>query len=477
MGAVSVPEDRLWGAGTQRSLENFQIGEDKMPLELVFAIALIKKCCARASEELQLLDPLKSRLIQAAAEEVRRGLWSDHFPLSVWQTGSGTQTNMNVNEVIARRAMQLAAKEAKEAKGAEEAEGLKAAIHPNDDVNKCQSSNDVFPSAMRISLSLEAGIRLLPALRAFESELGRKSKDFRDIVKIGRTHLMDAVPLTLGQEFSAFQEQIRLGGERVRAALPHLLALPIGGTAVGTGLNTAPGFAQKACSLIAEEAKSRLREAKAPEEFAAFRPAENKMEAIASHDSLIHFGGALRSLAISLMKIANDIRLLASGPRCGLGELILPANEPGSSIMPGKVNPTQCEALSMVSAQAIGQDLGASFGGAMGHLQLNAFKPLIIFNLLRSVRLLSDGMNSFRKKCLSGIRANKGKIQAHLQNSLMLAAALNPHIGYEKAARAAQAAHKNGTSLKEETVRLGFLSAEEFDQAIQPKKMTSPNLP
>ena len=564
LGEVSVPADKLWGPQTQRSLQNFQIGEDKMPWELISALALIKECCARANEELQLLAPEKSRFIQEAAGEVRRGLWKEHFPLSVWQTGSGTQTNMNVNEVIARRALQLAAKtsadmssesgqinsgesgpggihpndverkrassgserinsEQQQKPASRESRLSDGGIHPNDDVNKSQSSNDAFPSAMRISLALAVGARLLPALRAFEGELKRKAKDFEAIVKIGRTHLMDAVPLTLGQEFSAFQEQIRLSRERVKSALPHLLLLPIGGTAVGTGLNTAPGFGKRVCELISEKIKEdfikgggpaaskgisdqaffkesapkqkKKRPEKKPpsrqtkkhqeaapagsasiEEFASFSATENKMESIAAHDALIQMSGSLKTLAVSLMKIASDIRLLASGPRCGLGELALPANEPGSSIMPGKVNPTQCEALAMVSAQAMGQDLSAALGGAMGQLQLNTFKPLIIFNLLRSVRLLSDGMNNFRKKCLSGLRANEKKIRQNLQNSLMLATALNPHIGYEKASRAALAAHKNGTSLKEEAVRLGFLTEEEFDRLAQPEKMTRPNL-
>ena len=471
-GELAIPESKLWGPQTQRSLQNFQIGEDKMPWEVISALALIKECCARVNGEYQLLDPEKSRFIQEAAQEVQNGLLKDHFPLSVWQTGSGTQTNMNVNEVIARRALRIAAEKGSRLKRGD--------IHPNDDVNKSQSSNDTFPSAMRISLSLAVGAKLLPALRGFEGELRRKAKTFESIVKIGRTHLMDAVPLTLGQEFSAFQEQIRFGGERIRGALPHLLLLPIGGTAVGTGLNTAPGFGEKVCALISEKAKGDFQRRKAEslfiEEFASFSSAKNKMESIAAHDALIQMSGALKTLAVSLMKIANDIRLLASGPRCGLGELILPANEPGSSIMPGKVNPTQCEALAMVSAQVMGQDLSAAVGGAMGHLQLNTFKPLIIFNLLRSVRLLSDGMNNFREKCLSGIQANKKKIQENLENSLMLVTALNPHIGYEKAALAAGAAHKNGTSLKEEALRLGFLTEEEFDRLVQPEKMTVPNL-
>ena len=449
LGEVAIPEGKLWGVQTQRSLENFKIGKDLMPFELISALALIKECCAQVNEQEKLLDSQKSKWIQKAAIEIQEGKLKDHFPLVVWQTGSGTQTNMNVNEVIANRALQLSGQDL----------GTKN-IHPNDDVNRSQSSNDTFPSAMRMALIQALQKNLLPALSLFEKTLSEKVKSFSSIVKIGRTHLMDATPLTLGQEFSAFHKQIQLSQERIQKTLPHLMELPLGGTAVGTGLNSPKDFGRKVCEVISKKTKM------------AFLNSENKFEAIATHDSLVELSGSLKTLATSLMKIANDIRLLASGPRSGLGELILPANEPGSSIMPGKVNPTQCEAVTLICAQVIGQDLSVTVGGALGQFQLNTFKPLIIFNLLKSISLLSDGLNSFQEKCLKGIQANKKRIQQHLESSLMLVTALNPHIGYEKSAQIAKRAHEKNLSLKEAALQLNLLTEEEFNKWVQPKKMT-----
>ena len=449
LGEVAIPEGKLWGAQTQRSLENFKIGKDLMPFELISALALIKECCAQVNEQEKLLDSQKSKWIQQAAIEIQEEKLKDHFPLVVWQTGSGTQTNMNVNEVIANRALQLSG----------QALGTKN-IHPNDDVNRSQSSNDTFPSAMRVALIQALQKNLLPALSLFEKTLSEKVKSFSSIVKIGRTHLMDATPLTLGQEFSAFHRQIQLSQERIQQTLPHLMELPLGGTAVGTGLNSPKDFGRKVCEVISKKTKK------------SFISSENKFEAIATHDSLVELSGSLKTLATSLMKIANDIRLLASGPRSGLGELILPANEPGSSIMPGKVNPTQCEAMTLICAQVIGQDLSVTIGGALGQFQLNTFKPLIIFNLLKSISLLSDALNSFQEKCLKGIQANQKRIQQHLENSLMLVTALNPHIGYEKSAQIAKKAHEENLSLKEAALQLKLLTEEEFNKWVQPKKMT-----
>ena len=453
MGKMSIPDDKLWGAQTQRSLENFKIGTDTIPLELIYTLALVKECAAEANESFGLLDAKKSKGIQQAAQEIQKGKWDDQFPLCVWQTGSGTQSNMNVNEVIANRAIQLL--------GGKLGDG---SVHPNDDVNKSQSSNDVFPSAMRVATILAIHKRLLPALKDFEKTLDKKIKSFEKLVKVGRTHLMDAVPLTVGQEFSAFKEQIHLAQKRIESNMQDLLKLPIGGTAIGTGLNTVPEFSKKMCSLVSKKTSYN------------FETTENKFESISSHDSFIHFHGSLKTLAASLMKIGNDIRLLSSGPRSGFAELILPANEPGSSIMPGKVNPTQCEALTMLCAQVMAQDLGVCYGGSMGQLQLNTFKPLIIFNTLKSIRLLSDGLNNFRKKCLEGLQANEKRIKELLENSLMLVTALNPHIGYEKSAQIAKEAYKNGTSLKQEAIKLGFLTEKEFDSLVRPETMTKPNL-
>lgn len=451
LGLIEIPEDKLWGAQTQRSLENFKIGKDVMPTELISGLALIKECATQVNEKKGLLDSKKSKPIQQAAKEIQDGKLEEHFPLLVWQTGSGTQTNMNVNEVIANRALQIQGKEI----------GTKA-IHPNDDVNRSQSSNDVFPSAMRISVVKSIQEKLLPALLTFEKTLKQKTKSFEGIVKIGRTHLMDAVPITLAQEFSAFHRQIELAMERIKQSSEHLLELPLGGTAVGTGLNAPKNFGKDICELISK--KTSL----------PFVPAKNKFEGIATHDSFVEFSGALKTLAVSLMKMSNDIRFLASGPRSGLGELILPANEPGSSIMPGKVNPTQCEALTLVCAQVIGQDASVAVGGSFGQFQLNAFKPLIIFNIIKSINLLSDGLVNFEEKCLRGIQANKKRIQEHLENSLMLVTALNPHIGYEKSAQVAKLAYEKGISLKEAALELKYLTESDFDKWVQPKEMTRP---
>lgn len=451
MGDVQVPAEMYWGAQTQRSRENFKIGGDRFPREMIRALGVLKKCAAQTNTTLGLLDPKKTDFIVRAADEVIRGDLDAHFPLVVWQTGSGTQTNMNANEVIANRAMTmmgltLPAKD----------------IHPNDDVNKGQSSNDTFPTAMHIAVADQVHNRLMPALERFHQAMVKKQNEFEKIVKIGRTHLMDATPLTLGQEFSGYATQIKHGLRRVKNTLPHLHELAIGGTAVGTGLNTHPDFAVKVAETISKETKI------------PFVTAENKFEALASHDALVEVSGALKSLAVSLMKIANDLRLLGSGPRCGIGEIHLPENEPGSSIMPGKVNPTQSEAMTMVCAQVIGNDVAVSVGGMNGHFELNVFKPVIVYNVLNSIRLISDALDSFHDNCLVGIEANTVQIKKHLDNSLMLVTALNPHIGYDKAAKIAKTAHKNGTTLKEEAINLGFLTAEQFDQFVRPETMIGP---
>ncbi|MGE0528664.1 MAG: class II fumarate hydratase [Bdellovibrionales bacterium] len=451
MGEIQVPEERLWGAQTQRSIQNFKIGGDRFPREMIRALGILKKSAARANQELGLLPAEKARFIVQAADEVIRGQWDAEFPLVVWQTGSGTQTNMNANEVIANRAQQLRGGKLGE-KG----------IHPNDDVNKAQSSNDTFPTAMHIAVAEQAQGRLLPELKKLADALKHKMVEFNDIVKIGRTHLMDATPLTLGQEFSGYVTQVEHGIERVNMSLPHVYQLALGGTAVGTGLNTHPRFADLAAQRIAEETGL------------PFVSANNKFEALAAHDALVQFSGTLKTLACSLMKVANDFRLLGSGPRCGIGELILPANEPGSSIMPGKVNPTQSEAMTMVCAQVIGNDMAVAVGGATGHFELNVFKPLIVFNVLNSIRLLSDACESFREHCVDGTQANRPRIKQHLENSLMLVTALNPHIGYDNAAKIAKAAWERGTTLKEEALRLGLLDAMKFDEVVRPEKMIGP---
>ena len=451
MGDVKVPNDKFWGAQTQRSIENFKIGGDRFPREMIKALGVLKKCAAMTNQNLGLLDAKKTELIVKAADEVIQGKLDAHFPLVVWQTGSGTQTNMNANEVIANRAMDMM--------------GVKLPskeVHPNDDVNKGQSSNDTFPTAMHIAVADQVHHRLLPMVEKLQKSLEKKSQEFKDIVKIGRTHLMDATPLTLGQEFSGYSTQMKHGLQRVKNTLPHLHELALGGTAVGTGLNTHPQFPVDAAKMISKETGI------------AFVSAENKFEALASHDALVEVSGALKSLAVSLMKIANDIRLLGSGPRCGIGELLLPENEPGSSIMPGKVNPTQSEAMTMVCAQVIGNDVAVSIGGMNGHFELNVFKPLIVFNVLNSIRLISDACESFTDHCVNGIEANRQQIKKHLDNSLMLVTALNPHIGYDNAAKIAKAAHKNGTTLKEEAIKSGLLTAEKFDQVVRPEQMIGP---
>lgn len=448
MGEVNVPKDKLWGAQTQRSLQNFRIGGERFPREMIRALGILKKSAALTNLKLGLLDSKKTGLIVKASDEVINGNLDAHFPLVIWQTGSGTQTNMNANEVIANRAMdmmgvRLPSKE----------------IHPNDDVNKGQSSNDAFPSAMHIAVAEQVHFRLLPMLEKLWKALEQKQNEFRDVVKIGRTHLMDATPLTLGQEFSAYATQMKHSIQRVKNTLPHLYELALGGTAVGTGLNTHPQFAVEVAKEIAKETQL------------PFVSAENKFEALATHDALVEVSGALNSVAVSLMKIANDIRLLGSGPRCGIGELYLPENEPGSSIMPGKVNPTQSEAMTMVCAQVMGNHVTVSVGGASGHFELNVFKPLIVFNVLNSLRLLSDACESFTDHCVVGIEANTKQIKKNLEQSLMLVTALNPYIGYDKAAMIAKTAHKNGTTLREEAIKLGLLSGEEFDKIVKPQDM------
>ena len=453
LGEVQVESDKYWGAQTQRSLQNFKIGGDRFPREMIRALGVLKKCAAMTNAELGLLDKEKAGFILKAADEVIEGKLDDHFPLVVWQTGSGTQTNMNSNEVISNRAIEL--------RGGQLGD---KSVHPNDDVNKAQSSNDTFPTAMHIAVGERLNHRLIPALEQLHASLDKKATEFKDIVKIGRTHLMDATPLTLGQEFSGYVTQIEYAIERVKATLPRIMQLALGGTAVGTGLNTHKDFAEKAAKAIANETKL------------PFVSAKNKFEALAAHDALVEVSGALKVIACSMMKIANDVRLLGSGPRCGIGELNLPANEPGSSIMPGKVNPTQSEAVTMLCAQVIGNDMAVAVGGATGHFELNVFKPVMVFNVLNSIRLLSDGADSFRENCVDGIEANLANIKANLENSLMLVTALNPHIGYDNAAKIAKTAHANGTTLKEEAINLGLLTAEQYDEYVRPETMISPNI-
>lgn len=452
MGEIQVPTDKYYGAQTARSLMNFKIGVDRFPRELIRALGILKKAAALTNKELGTLTAEKADLIVKAADEVIEGKLDEHFPLVVWQTGSGTQTNMNSNEVISNRAIELAGGEM----------GSKKPIHPNDDVNKAQSSNDTFPTAMHIAAVEEIHRRLIPMVTKLRDALAAKEKEFKDIIKIGRTHLMDAVPLTLGQEFGGYTQQLTNGLDRINSALPRLYELALGGTAVGTGLNTHPQFAVKSAEHIAKITGKK------------FVTAPNKFEALAAHDALVEFSGVLKTLAASLMKIANDIRFLGSGPRCGLGELNLPENEPGSSIMPGKVNPTQSEALTMVCAQVFGNDVAVNYGGATGHFELNVFKPVIIFNVLNSIRLISDACESFTDHCVVGIEANIVNVKKHLENSLMLVTALNPHIGYDNAAKVAKKAHAENKTLKEAVVELGLLTAEKFDEVVRPEKMIGP---
>jgi fumarate hydratase class II len=451
-GEIEVPAHQYWGAQTQRSLGNFKIGGEKMPRPLVRALGIIKRAAAQANSELGILDPKIGQAIVQAADEVIDGTLADEFPLVVWQTGSGTQTNMNANEVISNRAIEMLGGTM----------GSKKPVHPNDHVNMGQSSNDTFPTAMHISAGEEIIHELIPALEYLHAALFQKAHDFGSIVKIGRTHLMDATPLTLGQEFSAYAKQIEFGIERVKATLPRVLPLAQGGTAVGTGINCKVGFAEKFAEHVAQITGI------------PFVTAENKFEALASHDAMVELSGALNVLATSLMKIANDIRLLGSGPRCGIGEIILPENEPGSSIMPGKVNPTQCEAMTMVCTQVMGNHMTVTIAGSNGHFELNVFKPVIIFNVLQSIRLIADACRSLTDNCVVGIQADEKRIHKLVHESLMLVTALNPHIGYDNAAKIAKKAHAEGTSLKQAGMELGLLTAEQFDQWIKPEDMVNP---
>jgi fumarate hydratase class II len=452
MGTIEVPSDRYYGAQTARSLIHFAIGKDTMPPELIRAFGILKKAAALVNQDLGKLSSEKATLITQAADEVIAGKLNDHFPLRIWQTGSGTQTNMNVNEVISNRAIEIAGG----------IMGSKKPIHPNDDVNMSQSSNDTFPTAMHIAAAAETSRRLLPAVKKLRDALDAKAKEFAGIVKIGRTHLQDATPLTLGQEFSGFVNLLDRDGARIAVALVGLYDLAIGGTAVGTGLNAHPEFAERSARKIAELTGL------------PFRSHPNKFAALSAHDELVFASGALKTLAASLMKIANDIRWLASGPRCGLGELVLPENEPGSSIMPGKVNPTQAEAVTMVAVQVMGNDAAIGLAGSQGNFELNVFKPVIIFNYLHSVELLADACNSFVDHCIAGIEANREQIDRYVHNSLMLVTALAPKIGYDNAAKVAKTAHHEGTSLREAALKLGLISAEDFDALVRPEDMTHP---
>jgi fumarate hydratase class II len=448
-GEIAVPNARLWGAQTQRSLQNFRISTEKQSLELINALAVIKRAAAEVNQGLGVLDESKAKAIIAAADEIIAGQHPDEFPLAVWQTGSGTQTNMNLNEVIANRASELL--------GGERGEARK--VHPNDDVNRGQSSNDVFPTAMHVAAANAIVKHLLPALKTLRDTLDGKAKAFVDIVKIGRTHLQDATPLTLGQEFSGYVAQLDHGIRHVEATLPHLYELAQGGTAVGTGLNAHPQFADKVAAAIGQQTGL------------PFVSAPNKFEVMAAADALVFAHGALKTVAASLNKIANDIRWLSSGPRCGLGELSIPENEPGSSIMPGKVNPTQSEALTMLCAQVFGNDVAVNIGGASGNFELNVFRPMIAHNVLQSVRLLADGAHSFNDNCAVGIEPNRERIDTLLNESLMLVTALNPHIGYDKAAKIAKKAHKEGTTLKASALALGYVTEQQFDEWVKPKEM------
>ncbi len=452
MGEIEVPEDKYYGAQTARSLVHFKIGGDRFPREIIRALGILKKAAAMTNEELGILGAEKAALIIRAADEVIAGDLDEHFPLVVWQTGSGTQTNMNANEVIANRAIEIAGGRM----------GSKDPIHPNDDVNKAQSSNDTFPTAMHIAAGEQMTKKLIPAVETLRDTLAAKAEAFETIIKIGRTHLMDAVPLTLGQEFSGYAQQLENGIARVKMSLDGIYELALGGTAVGTGLNTHPDFADKAAARIADMTGL------------PFRSAPNKFEALAAHDAVVFASGAVKTLAASLMKIANDIRMLASGPRCGVGELLIPENEPGSSIMPGKVNPTQSEAMTMVCAQVMGNDVAVNVGGATGHFELNVFKPVMIFNLLNSVRLLADACDSFNTHCAVGVEPNRPAIDAYLQNSLMLVTALNPVIGYDNAARVAKKAFSDGGTLRDAAIALDLLTGEEFDAAVKPENMIGP---
>ena len=454
MGTLEVPADRYWGAQTQRALQNFKIGDERLPRAAIWALGTIKQAVAGVNADLGLLDAKLAETIRAAAQEVVDGTLDDHFPLRIWQTGSGTQTNMNVNEVIANRAIEMLGGEM----------GSKHPIHPNDHVNKSQSTNDVFPTSIHLAMVKQIQTHLLPRLTALQSAFAEKVSEFAEIVKIGRTHLMDATPLTLGQEFSAYTQQLTASEQRITATLPHLCELPIGGTAVGTGLNTHPDYTAKVVARLSEVTGYELQRA------------PNAFEALACRDAVVSASGALKTLAVALFKIANDIRWLASGPRCGLGELRLPEMEPGSSIMPGKVNPTQCEAVTMVCAQVIGNDATLAFAGANGALQLNVFMPVMAYNALQSIQLLGDACESFRINCVEGIVPNTEAIGRHLSESLMLVTALTPHIGYDKAAKVAQYAHEQGCTLRDAAIATEVLTGEAFDELVVPGDMTRPNL-
>jgi fumarate hydratase class II len=450
LGYVQVPAHRYWGAQTQRSVQNFRIGGQRMPIEVIRAFAVLKKAAAYANVLCDSYDPHKAELIAQVCDEISAGQLDDEFPLVVWQTGSGTQSNMNLNEVIANRA---------HVKSGGSLDDAKKVLHPNDDVNKSQSSNDTFPTAMHIAAYTLLVEHTIPKIAALRDVLRQKATAFKSIVKIGRTHFMDATPLTLGQEFSGYAAQLDHAIRAIEHTLPHLAELALGGTAVGTGINTPKGYAQEVAAQIARLTSL------------PFVSAENKFEALAAHDALVEAHGALKTAAVSLMKIGNDIRMLSSGPRSGIGEIIIPSNEPGSSIMPGKVNPTQSEALTMVCAQVLGNDVAINIGGATGHFELNVFKPVIIYNFLLSARLLGDAVDSFNEHCAIGIEPNYTMLKRHLDNSLMLVTALNTKIGYDNAAKIAKTAHQNNTTLKEEAVKLGLLTAEEFDEWVVPEKM------
>ncbi|MFP4098439.1 MAG: class II fumarate hydratase [Alphaproteobacteria bacterium] len=452
LGVIDVPAEHYWGAQTQRSLHNFKIGVEIMPFALIKALGVQKKAAALANMELGALDPKLGDAIVRAAEDVIDGTLAAEFPLVVWQTGSGTQSNMNANEVISNRAIELLGGE----------RGSKTPVHPNDHVNMGQSSNDTFPSVMHIAAVEEVYHELLPALNSLYQSLNEKAKEFETIVKIGRTHLQDATPLTLGQTFSGYAKQVELGIERINSCMPRLKQLAQGGTAVGTGINTKAGFAEKFARHVSQITGQ------------AFESADNKFEALAAHDALVELSGALNVVAVSLMKIAHDTRMLGSGPRCGIGELSLPANEPGSSIMPGKINPTQCEALTMVCTQVMGNHVTVTVAGSNGHFELNVFKPVIIYNVLQSIKLLADASNSFTQNCVVGIKANEERISKLLQESLMLVTALNPYIGYDNAAKIAKKAHEEGSTLKEAAVALELLSEEQFDAWVNPLNMIKP---
>lgn len=450
IGEIQVPADKYWAAQTQRSLENFKIGNQKMPTEIIRAFAVLKKCAAMTNHELGVLSEQKMSLIAQVCDEIIAGNLDDQFPLVIWQTGSGTQSNMNVNEVIANRGHVLAGGKLSD---------TEKVLHPNDDVNKSQSSNDTFPTAMSIAVYKQMVDFAIPGLQVLKDSFKKKARDFKDVVKIGRTHFMDATPLTLGQEFSGYRRQLELSINAIENAMIGAQEIALGGTAVGTGLNTPKGYAELVAKKISAEMAM------------PFRSAENKFEALAAHDAMVELHGSLKRAAVSCMKIGNDIRMLSSGPRSGIGEIIIPSNEPGSSIMPGKVNPTQCEALTMVCAQVMGNDVAVSIGGSNGHFELNVFKPLIAANLLQSARILGQACLSFNDNCVVGIEPNLPEIKNKLDNSLMLVTALNTHIGYDKAAKIAKKAYNDNTTLKEAAIELGFLTAEEFDQWVRPENM------